>query len=153
MLLRLDLAALGSPFTGFPPRLVGFILVICGLKLRVFAHGVGVLPVQHVRESLAHAQHVRVLAPLEVVPRRQIRESGHRKAFRAGERHEGEAMLKHSLKFLPTRQIDDNALLQREALRLVHGQRIACVQDRFCLFWIFVSAQAADFFSWPVAVA
>ena len=82
-------------------------------------------PVKHFRESLAHAQHVRVLAFLEVFPRRQILESGHRKAFRAGEGYEGQAMLRRSLKSLPTRQIDDNALLEREALRLVHGQRIA----------------------------
>ena len=45
MLLRLDLAALGFPFTAFPPHLVGVILLFCGLKLRVFAHGLGVLPV------------------------------------------------------------------------------------------------------------
>ena len=125
MLLRLDLAALGFPFTAFPPYLVGVILLFCGLKLRVFPHGLGVLPVQHFRESLAHARHVRVLALLEVFPRRQILESGHRKAFRAGEGYEGQAMLRRSLESLPTRQIDDNALLEREALRLVHGQRIA----------------------------
>ena len=124
MLLRLELAALGFLFTAFPPDLVRVILLFCGLKLRVFAHGLGVLPVQHFRESLAHAQHVRVLALLEVVPRRQILESGHRKAFRAGEGYEGQAMLRRSLKSLPTRQIDDNALLEGEALRLVHGQRI-----------------------------
>ena len=76
MLLRLDLAALGFPFTVFPPRLVGVILLFLILKLRVFAHGLRVLPVQHFRESLAHAQHVRVLALLEVFPRRQIFESG-----------------------------------------------------------------------------
>ena len=125
MLLRLGLVALGFPLTAFPPHLVGLILVFCCLKLRIFAHGLGVLPVQHFRESLAHTQHVRVLALLEVVPRRQILESGQRKAFRTGEGHEGEAMLRRSLKSLPTRQIDDDALLEREALRLVHGQRIA----------------------------
>ena len=68
--------------------------------------------------NLVHAQHVRVLALLEVVPRRQILESGRRKAFRAGESHEGEAMLRRSLKSLPTRQIDDEAHSEREALRL-----------------------------------
>ena len=125
MLLRLDLAALGFPLTALPPDLVGLILVFCGLKLPVFAHGLGVLPVQHFRESLAHTQHIRVLALLEVVPRRQILESGNREAFRAGEGHKGEAMLRRNLKSLPTRQIGDDALLEREALRLVHGQRIA----------------------------
>ena len=124
MLLRLDLAALGFPLTALPPDLIGLILVLCGLKLRILAHGLGVLPVQHFRESLAHTQHIRVLALLEVVPRRQILESGHREAFRAGEGNEGEAMLRHSLKSLPARQIDDGALLEREAMRLVRGERL-----------------------------
>ena len=51
MLLRFGLAALGFPLTAFPPHLVGLMLVFCGLKLRVFAHGLGVFPVQHFRES------------------------------------------------------------------------------------------------------
>ena len=57
MLLWLDLAALGFPFTAFPPHFVGVILLCFDLKLRVFAHGDGVLQVQHFHESLAHAQH------------------------------------------------------------------------------------------------
>ena len=51
MLLRFGLAALGFPLTAFPPHLVGLMLVFCGLKLRVFSHGLGVFPVQHFRES------------------------------------------------------------------------------------------------------
>ena len=34
-------------------------------------------------------------------------------------------MLRRSLESLSTRQLNDDALLEREALRLVHGQRIA----------------------------
>ena len=50
--------------TVFPPRLVGVIPIFCSLKLGVFAHDVEMPPVQHCCESLAHAQHVRVLALL-----------------------------------------------------------------------------------------
>ena len=121
MLPRLDLVVLGLHVTALAPDLVGLILVFCGLKLRVFAQGLGVLPVQHICESLAHAQHIRVLALLEVVSRRQVLESGHREAFRASEGNEGEAMLRRSLKSFPARQIDDDTLLEREALRFVHG--------------------------------
>ena len=120
------------PFTAFPPHLVGVILLFCGLGLRVVARGFGVLPVQHFREALAHAQHVQVLALLEVFPRRRILEGGHRRAFRVGESYEGQAVLKRSLKSLPTGQIYDNAILGREAVRLVHGQRIA--RDNRALF-------------------
>ena len=124
ILLRLDPAALEVHFTASLPNFVGLILLLFVFKLRVFAHGLGVHAVKHFRESLSHAQHVRVLAFLEVFPRRQILESGHRKAFRAGEGDEGQAMLRRSLKSLATREIDDNAVLEREALRLVNGQRI-----------------------------
>ena len=64
MLLWLDLTALGFPFTALFPEIVGFVLVFCGLKLRMLAHGLGVLPVQHLRKSLAHTQHIRVLAQI-----------------------------------------------------------------------------------------
>ena len=80
-LLRLDLEAFGFPVTALPPKLVGLILVFCSLELGVFAHGLGVLAIQHVREPLPHAQHIRVFALLEVVPRRQILESRHLEAF------------------------------------------------------------------------
>ena len=80
-LLRLDPEAFGLPLTALPPKLVGLILVFCSLELGVFAHGLSVLAIQHVRESLAHAQHVRVFALLEVVPGRQILENGHLEAF------------------------------------------------------------------------
>jgi hypothetical protein len=125
MVLRLDLAALWFPLTEIPPALVGLILVVGSLQLRIFTHGLGVLPVKHFRKSLAHTQHIRVLAFNEVVPWREILESCHREAFRAGEGDEGEAVLRGRLESFPAREVDDNALLQCEALCLVHGERIA----------------------------
>ena len=80
-LLRLDPEAFGLPLTALPPKLVGLILVFCSLELGVFAHGLGVLAIQHVREPLPHAQHIRAFALLEVVPRRQILDSRHLEAF------------------------------------------------------------------------
>ena len=93
MRLWLGLLALWPPVTAIAPPLEGFILILRGLQLRVLAHGLGVLAVQHLREAVAHAQHVRVPAFLEVVPRWEVLESGHRKAFRPHEGDEGEAML------------------------------------------------------------
>ena len=69
MRLWLGLLALWLPVTTIPPPLEGFSLILCGLQLRVPAHGLGVLAVQHLREALAHAQHVRVPAFPEVAPR------------------------------------------------------------------------------------
>ena len=80
-MLGLGPGALGLPRTVLRPSLIGIMLFFCRLKLRVLAHGLGVHPIQHSRESLAHAQHVRIPALLEVIPRRQVLECRHRKAF------------------------------------------------------------------------
>ena len=124
-LLRLDLQAFGFPLTALPPKLVGLTLVFCSLELRIFAHGLGVLATQHFREPLPHAQHIRDLALLEVVPRRQILESRHLETFGAGEGHEGEAMLRRSLESLAACEVDDDAFLEGEALGFVDSHRIA----------------------------
>ena len=58
MRLWLGLLALWSPVATITPPLEGFILILRGLQLRMLAHGLGVLAVQHLREALAHAQHV-----------------------------------------------------------------------------------------------
>ena len=41
-----------------------------------------------------------------------------------GRRHKGQAILPRGLNSLPTRQIDDDTLLEREPLGLVHGHRL-----------------------------
>ena len=70
MLLRGELVAFWVFITAFLPLLVGIVFVFHGFELRIFAHGFGVLPVKHLREPLAHSQHIRLLALEEVVPRR-----------------------------------------------------------------------------------
>ena len=50
MRLWLGLLALWIPVTAITPPLVGLILMLHGLQLRVLAHGLGVLAVQHLHD-------------------------------------------------------------------------------------------------------
>ena len=124
MLLRGELVAFWVFITAFLPLLVGIIFVFHGLELRIFAHGFGVLAVKHLREPLAHSQHIRLLALEEVVPRREILKGCHCEALRTCESHEREAMLRCSLESLAAVEVNDDSLFQREALCLIYSERI-----------------------------
>ena len=80
-------------------------------------------------ESQPHAEHVWVAALEEIVPGRYVFEGSHGKAFRASESHEGKAMFGSWSEALSTsHKMNDDALLDGEALGFVDGEGVACYE-------------------------